>query len=66
MERVGGAPVPASPFIAADAPSSFLGVADEYDPRRPNDYETYIKEMKERRNKEKDEERKKELTERER
>lgn len=46
-----------SPFIGSDASLSFLGIADEYDPLRPNDYETYVKLRKEERQREKDEER---------
>ena len=56
-----------SPFLAVEAPnaSSFLGVTDEYDPRRPNDYESYVKMRKEQKMKEREEERKKDLEERE-
>lgn len=61
-----GIPASMSPFIASEAPGSFLGVADEYDPQRPNDYESYIKMRKDQRQKEREEERKKELEERER
>ena len=61
-----GIPVSMSPFIASEAPGSFLGVTDEYDPQRPNDYESYIKMRKDQRQKEREEERKKELEERER
>ena len=48
----------ASPFLASELASagSLLGVADEYDPLRPNDYEDFVK----RRKKERDEERRKE------
>lgn len=65
MERVDN-PLPASPFIGVDASSSFLGVSDEYDPLRPNDYEHHCKEIKERKNRQKEDDRKKELQERER
>ena len=30
-------------FVGSDAPMSFFGVQDEYDPLKPNDYETFIK-----------------------
>lgn len=66
MERITNSPIPTNTFIGIDGPSSFLGVNDEYDPLRPNDYENYSKKLRDRRNKDKDDERKKELQERER
>lgn len=45
-----------SPFIGSDALLSFLGVIDEYDPLRPNEYETFRKLQKEER-REREEER---------
>lgn len=57
MERVPLAPIIGSPFIGADASMSFLGVIDEYEPLRPNDYETYVKMRKEERQRERDEDR---------
>jgi len=47
----------AGSFFGADAPISFTGVTDEYDPLRPNDYESYSKKRREekRRERERDE-----------
>lgn len=53
------------PYLAGDGPTSFLGVVDEYDPFRPNDYEKVLKRKRELRQKERDVERQKELEERE-
>ena len=36
-----------SPFIGSEAAVAFLGIVDEYDPLRPNDYEAYMKQRKE-------------------
>ena len=62
-------PLPAamksSPFIASDGNSSFLGVADEYDPMCPNEFETYMKEVRERRARDRDGQRKRDLEDRE-
>ncbi len=54
----GGVPTGGTPFIAQEAPTSFLGVSDEYDPLRPNDYEDFVKKRKEMRKKEEDQKRK--------
>ncbi|KAL3853330.1 hypothetical protein ACJMK2_016878 [Sinanodonta woodiana] len=45
-----------SPFIASEPVPSFTGVADEYDPLRPNDYEDFVKKRKEQRLREREEE----------
>lgn len=68
MERVPLAPIIGSPFIGADASMSFLGVVDEYDPLRPNEYETYVKLRKEdrQRERERDEDRRSDDRERSR
>ena len=61
-------PIPSlksSPFIASDGSSSFLGVVDEYDPLCPNEFETYMKEVREKRARENDDRRKKDMEERE-
>ncbi|XP_013408270.1 splicing factor 45 [Lingula anatina] len=60
------APAATAPFIGAEPTSSFLGVQDEYDPRRPNDYEDYVKKRKQQKQRERDDEKKKEMEERER
>ena len=66
VERVSGGagavPPLGSPFIGSDAPAgAFLGVVDEYDPMKPNDYETFLKmrraEKQKEREKEKEEDR---------
>ena len=54
----------ASPFIASEAPTSFLGVTDEYDPLHPNDYEDVVARRREQRQREREEERRKEAEER--
>ena len=46
--------------------STFLGATDEYEPLHPNDYEDYVKILKDRRQREREDERKKEMEERER
>ena len=46
-----------SPFIGCDAPASFLGVTDEYDPLKPNDYEKFIKLRREEKQREREERR---------
>jgi len=45
---------PAAPFFGADVPLSFTGVNDEYDPLRPNDYESYSKKRREEKKRERD------------
>jgi len=45
---------PAAPFFGADAPLSFSGVNDEYDPLRPNDYESYSKKRRDEKRRERD------------
>lgn len=47
--------VGSSPFIPADPVPSLTGVADEYEPLRPNDYEDFVKKRKEQRQKEREE-----------
>jgi len=44
----------ATPFFGADAPMSFSGVTDEYDPLHPNDYESYSKKRREEKRRERD------------
>lgn len=44
-----------SPFIPSEPVPSLTGVADEYDPLRPNDYEDFVKKRKEQRHKEREE-----------
>ena len=44
----------AAAFFGADAPLSFTGVNDEYDPLRPNDYESYSKKRREEKKRERD------------
>ena len=44
----------ATPFFGADAPMSFTGVSDEYDPLRPNDYESYAKKRRDEKRHERD------------
>ena len=61
-------PVPvikSSPFIATDGSSSFLGVSDEYDPLCPNEFETYMKEVREKRARENEERRRRDMEDRE-
>ncbi|KAK7485120.1 hypothetical protein BaRGS_00023660 [Batillaria attramentaria] len=62
IERVAApAPVlPAAPFIASEAIPSFTGVADEYNPLLPNEYEDLVKKKKEK----KEEDRRRDLEER--
>ena len=64
MERIQMAslPVVATPFIGSEPPNmmtTLLGVADEYDPLRPNEYETFVKKRKEMRQREREEDRRK-------
>jgi len=44
----------AAPFFGADMPLSFTGVTDEYDPLRPNDYESFSKKRREEKRRERD------------
>ena len=67
MESVGGGGVPTggTPFIASEAPAvSLLGVSDEYDPLRPNDYEDFVKKRKEQKKREEEEKRREKERER--
>ena len=67
LETVGGGGVPTggTPFIASEAPSaSLLGVSDEYDPLRPNDYEDFVKKRKEQKKREEEEKRREKERER--
>ena len=66
--RTGGSISITAPFIGSEAPiisATFLGVNDEYDPLNPNDYEEHVKVVKDKRQKERDEERQRELEDRE-
>ena len=56
----------ASPFIPSDGASSFLGVVDEYDPMFPNEFDTCVKSTRERRQRERDDDRRRELDDRDR
>jgi len=49
--------VSAAPFFGADMPMSFSGITDEYDPLRPNDYESYSKKRREEKRRERDDDR---------
>jgi len=42
-------------FVGSDAPMSFFGVQDEYDPLKPNDYESFIKLRREDKTKDREE-----------
>lgn len=53
-----------SPFLASEAPTSFPGITDEYDPFHPNDYEEVVTRKKEQRQRARDEEKKREADER--
>ena len=53
MESPGGGH---SPFLASEAPTSFPGITNEYDPFHPNDYEEVVARIKEQRQKEREEE----------
>ena len=56
----------ASSFIPADGASSFLGVVDEYDPMCPNEFEVCVKASRERRQRERDDDRRREVDDRDR
>ncbi|CAG5129306.1 unnamed protein product [Candidula unifasciata] len=49
-----------STFIASDPIPSFTGVADEYDPLRPNEYDDVVKKIKDDKEKEREKDRRKE------
>jgi hypothetical protein len=46
-----------APFVGAESPMSFLGVKDEYDPLKPNDYESFTKLRRDDKPKDRDENR---------
>lgn len=56
LERGPPASLGNSPFIASEPIPSLTGVADEYEPLRPNEYEEIVKKRREQRQKERDEE----------
>lgn len=56
LERGPPASLGNSPFIASEPVPSLTGVADEYDPLRPNEYEEIVKKRREQRQKEREEE----------
>lgn len=66
IERLVAAPspsppiLPSAPFIASEAIPSFTGVADEYNPLVPNEYDDLVKKKKEK----KEEDRRKDMEER--
>lgn len=53
-------PSSTSPFIQMEPTPSITGVADEYDPFRPNEYDEVVKRMKEDKEKEREKDRRRE------
>jgi len=49
--------VSSAPFFGADVPMSFSGVVDEYDPLRPNDYESFSKKRRDEKRREREDDR---------
>ncbi|KAK6174810.1 hypothetical protein SNE40_013387 [Patella caerulea] len=58
LEKMAGPTVASLPFIPNEPVPSLTGVADEYNPLRPNDYEEVVKKKRDQKNKERAAERK--------